>query len=151
VVPQGVGVVDGEGPAEPFGGLGVAALGVGVAVLDAVEGPVPGREVDEADVGAGPAAFGERDPLGRVVAQRGPGAADGEVGAGVGVDRDGQLVFEGELVEPVVEVRGALDEDRCGPEPVDPLGDEAGAGGRVVPHALDVEALDHPGSRFRAW
>ncbi len=63
VIPQRVGVVDGEGAAEPLGHLGVARLGVGVAVAHLGQRRMPGGQVDEAQFGPGGAPGGERRPL----------------------------------------------------------------------------------------
>ncbi|OLT21837.1 hypothetical protein BJF79_46595 [Actinomadura sp. CNU-125] len=149
VVPQDVGVVDGELAEQPPGRLGVALLGVGVAVVAVGERGMPGGQVDEPDVGARGAARVQRDPFRRVAAERRPAPADAVAVPVVAEDRDGRFVAEQQLVQPSGEVGGPLDQDVRGPQPLDRLADQPGAGGAVVPDP-DERDRHQPGSRCRA-
>ncbi|MBD2895454.1 hypothetical protein amrb99_43900 [Actinomadura sp. RB99] len=149
VVPQHVGVVDGELAAQPLGGVGVAALGVGVPVAALGERGMPRGQVDEPQLRAGGPARVERRPFRRVVAERRPRRVH-PLGVPVeAVDRDRRRVAEEQLVQPPVEVGGALDEHVRGAQPRDGVADEPRARRAVVPDA-DERDGHQPGSRCRA-
>jgi hypothetical protein len=151
LVPEGVEVVHAELFAEG-GDIGPPAhLGVGVAVAEPVAprdlGP---GEVDEPHRGTESAPDLERLPLGRVDAERviRP-ATHTVVQMHVAVNRDRQVVAEVKLLDPVVEVGRALDEDGVRLDPLGQLHDHPGAGRAVVPDGHEDDPRFGVGRRAR--
>jgi len=115
LVPGRVEVVDAEAGAQVVNVRAAPQLGVRVAVGALVVQRRVKRKIDEARRNALLLRRRQRQPLGRVLAERIVGAAAGAVGrARVAVDGDGQAVREEQLVEADVEIGRAFDQDGGG-------------------------------------
>lgn len=148
-VPERVGGIHREMPAQPFRRLRVADLRVGIAVGALGECRMPGGQIDEADLGTGSTPRPQGDPLRRVVAERRPGGRGPFSVAVVTEHRDRQFVAEQQLVQPSVHLGRTLDQYVGRPKLLDGPLDEPCAGGGVVTHPQE-HRRHQSASRWRA-
>ncbi|CPW26858.1 Uncharacterised protein [Mycobacteroides abscessus subsp. abscessus] len=114
-------------------------IGIGVAVGSFLEGVMPGRKVDEPELGADGLGRGQCHPFGGVVAKRCPDHPV-DVRAGKEAEQgDRQSVSQQQLVDSIVEVGAAFDENVSRRDVVDHVAHQPGTCRAVVANPDEVD------------